>query len=108
RGGRRRSRGERTYHGPNPCRWICARTLWGTMTVRPTSDRRDSPPPNTAPPTVTSTPPTSITVFERTIEAVSLDVGGVLTVPDEGVIAHALRRHGVPHDRARFFAGHYH
>jgi putative hydrolase of the HAD superfamily len=78
------------------------------MTVRPTSDRRDSPPPNTAPPTVTSTPPTSITVFERTIEAVSLDVGGVLTVPDEGVLAHALRRHGVPHDRARFFEGHYH
>jgi putative hydrolase of the HAD superfamily len=78
------------------------------MTVRPTSDRRDSPPPSTPPPEVTAAPPTSIEVFERTIEAVSLDVGGVLTVPDEGFLAHALQQHGVPHDRARFFDGHYH
>ena len=81
------------------------------MTVRPPSDRRDSPPltpPPNPPPTATAASPTSITVFERTIEAVSLDVGGVLTVPDEGFIAHALRRHGVPHDRARFFDGHFH
>jgi putative hydrolase of the HAD superfamily len=49
-----------------------------------------------------------VTILERTIEAVSLDVGGVLTVPDEGLIAHALRTHGVPHARARFFDGHYH
>jgi putative hydrolase of the HAD superfamily len=32
----------------------------------------------------------------------------VLTVPDEGFLAHALRTRGVPHDRARFLAGHYH
>jgi putative hydrolase of the HAD superfamily len=83
----------------------------GTMTVRPPSDRRShaplTPPPTPPPPTGTAAPPPPVTVFERTIEAVSLDVGGVLTVPDEGFIAHALRLHGVPHDRARFLEGHY-
>jgi putative hydrolase of the HAD superfamily len=39
---------------------------------------------------------------------VSLDVGGVLTVPDEGFISHALARRGVPHDRARFDLAHWH
>jgi putative hydrolase of the HAD superfamily len=81
------------------------------MTVSPPFDRRDSPPPtppDNPPTTATTVPLTSVTVFERTIEAVSLDVGGVLSVPDEGFVAHALRRHGVPHDRARFLDGHYH
>lgn len=93
------------------------------MTVSLPSDRRASPPltspPTPAPPTATAAPSPSdqlssgpsnrpVTVFERTIEAVSLDVGGVLTVPDEGFIAHALQLHGVPHDRARFLDGHYH
>jgi putative hydrolase of the HAD superfamily len=64
-----------------------------------------TPPPPAA---TAATPPTSFTVFERTIEAVSLDVGGVLTVPDEGLVAHALRLQGVPHDRARFLDGHFH
>lgn len=85
------------------------------MTVRPPPGRRPDPPltpppssplpPATAPPSPSTRP---VTVFERTIEAVSLDVGGVLTVPDEGSVAHALRLHGVPHDRARFLDGHYH
>lgn len=39
--------------------------------------------------------------------AVSLDVGGVLVVPDHGQVGHALERAGVPHDRSRFFEGHY-
>jgi putative hydrolase of the HAD superfamily len=39
---------------------------------------------------------------------VSLDVGGVLTVPDQGFISHALARHGVPFDHARFDLAHYH
>ena len=77
------------------------------MTVRTPSNGPDSPPPPSPPPTATTAAPTSITVLDREIEAVSLDVGGVLTVPDEGLIAHALRRHGVPHDRARFLDGHY-
>jgi FMN phosphatase YigB (HAD superfamily) len=38
---------------------------------------------------------------------VSLDVGGVLVVPDHGMLAHALRRHGIPFDRARFTEAHY-
>lgn len=40
-------------------------------------------------------------------EAVSLDAGGVLVMPDHGLLSHALRRHGVPHDRGRFTDGHY-
>lgn len=39
--------------------------------------------------------------------AVSLDVGGVVTLPDHGLLAYALRRHGVPHDRDRFVEAHY-
>ena len=39
--------------------------------------------------------------------AVSLDVGGVLVVPDHGVLAAALLREGVTFDRSRFDAGHY-
>jgi FMN phosphatase YigB (HAD superfamily) len=41
------------------------------------------------------------------IDAVSLDVGGVLTVPDHGLLAHFLTVAGVAHDRSRFFDGHY-
>jgi hypothetical protein len=40
-------------------------------------------------------------------DAVSLDVGGVLVVPDRGMLGDALTRSGVPHDRDRFFDGHY-
>ena len=39
--------------------------------------------------------------------AVSLDVGGVLVVPDHGIIGAALRRAGIEHDRSRFGEGHY-
>jgi putative hydrolase of the HAD superfamily len=46
--------------------------------------------------------------FDRSsFDAVSLDVGGVLLVPDHGLIAHALTRAGVEHERARFLDGHY-
>jgi FMN phosphatase YigB (HAD superfamily) len=40
-------------------------------------------------------------------DAVSLDVGGVLVVPDHGALAGALERLGVAHDRSRFAVGHY-
>jgi FMN phosphatase YigB (HAD superfamily) len=40
-------------------------------------------------------------------QAVSLDVGGVLVVPDHGVLGVALERAGIAHDRARFGEGHY-
>jgi putative hydrolase of the HAD superfamily len=40
-------------------------------------------------------------------DAVSLDVGGVLVVPDHGLLAAALLRKGVAFDRARFGVGHY-
>jgi putative hydrolase of the HAD superfamily len=43
----------------------------------------------------------------RGFDAVSLDVGGVLVVPDHGVLAAALARAEVPFDRARFDVGHY-
>ena len=41
------------------------------------------------------------------LEAVSLDVGGVLVVPDQDLLAEALGRAGVAHDRSRFTDGHY-
>lgn len=41
------------------------------------------------------------------IQAISLDVGGVLLLPDHGMLSHALRRRGVPHDVDRFTDGHY-
>lgn len=41
-------------------------------------------------------------------DAVSLDVGGVLVVPQADVLARALDRAGVPHDPGRFFEAHYH
>lgn len=47
-------------------------------------------------------------ILSRAFEAVSLDVGGVLVVPDHGLLDHVLRRHGIPFDRARFADGHYH
>jgi putative hydrolase of the HAD superfamily len=43
----------------------------------------------------------------RRFDAVSLDVGGVLVVPDHGMLAGALVAGGVAHDRSRFGIGHY-
>lgn len=43
----------------------------------------------------------------RGFDAVSLDVGGVLVVPDHGVLAAALMRADVAFDRSRFDIGHY-
>jgi putative hydrolase of the HAD superfamily len=43
----------------------------------------------------------------RQFEAVSLDVGGVLVVPDHGVLGGALLDAGIAHDRSRFGVGHY-
>jgi FMN phosphatase YigB (HAD superfamily) len=40
-------------------------------------------------------------------DAVSLDVGGVLVVPDHGMLANALHRAEVAFDRGRFGVGHY-
>jgi hypothetical protein len=40
-------------------------------------------------------------------DAVSLDVGGVLIMPDQRMVSRALARAGVRHDPARFFDGHY-
>jgi len=40
-------------------------------------------------------------------DAVSLDVGGVLVVPDHGVLAGALNRMGIGYQRDRFGVGHY-
>ncbi|HEX8804181.1 MAG TPA: HAD family hydrolase [Acidimicrobiales bacterium] len=41
------------------------------------------------------------------LDAVSLDVGGVLVVPDQDRLAAALAGAGVHHDRARFTEAHY-
>lgn len=41
-------------------------------------------------------------------DAVSLDVGGVLVVPDHGMLAAALERAGAAYDRRSFGPGHYH
>ena len=43
----------------------------------------------------------------RAFDAVSLDVGGVLVVPDHGTLAGALDRAGTPYDRSRFGIGHH-
>jgi len=43
----------------------------------------------------------------RDFDAVSLDVGGVLVVPDHGALGGVLERLGVDHDRQRFGVGHY-
>ena len=43
----------------------------------------------------------------RQFDAVSLDVGGVLVVPDHGALAGVLADVGIAHDRARFGIGHY-
>jgi putative hydrolase of the HAD superfamily len=43
----------------------------------------------------------------RRFDAVSLDVGGVLVVPDHGVLGDALAVAGIAHDRSRFGVGHY-
>jgi FMN phosphatase YigB (HAD superfamily) len=40
-------------------------------------------------------------------DAVSLDVGGVLVVPNHGLLASALAAAGVSHDEGRFLEGHY-
>jgi putative hydrolase of the HAD superfamily len=44
----------------------------------------------------------------RTFDAVSLDAGGVLVVPDHGLLGWFLAAAGVEHDRARFTDGHFH
>jgi putative hydrolase of the HAD superfamily len=41
------------------------------------------------------------------LDAVSLDVGGVVLVPDHGLIGHALTAAGIVHDRSRFLDGHF-
>lgn len=46
-------------------------------------------------------------VDRTAVDAVSLDVGGVLVVPDHGLVAHALAAAGVAFDRGRFGDGHY-
>lgn len=51
---------------------------------------------------------TGVRIFDRPFDAVSLDVGGVLVLPDHGIVAHVLNRHEIPYDRARFTEGHYH
>jgi len=43
----------------------------------------------------------------RGFDAVSLDVGGVLVVPDHGAISGVLVRLDIAHDRSRFHVGHY-
>lgn len=45
--------------------------------------------------------------LQRSFDAVSLDVGGVLVVPEHGMIASALNSVGAPHDRSKFFESHY-
>ncbi|MFP3901511.1 MAG: HAD family hydrolase [Acidimicrobiia bacterium] len=60
-------------------------------------------PPGTAPSAPVRGEPLALPPFD----AVSLDVGGVLVVPDHGIVANALDRAGVPYDRGRFFEGHY-
>jgi FMN phosphatase YigB (HAD superfamily) len=46
--------------------------------------------------------------LDRTsFDALSLDVGGVLVVPDQGMLGHALTRADIGHDRSRFTDGHF-
>lgn len=46
--------------------------------------------------------------LDRTsFDAVSLDAGGVLVLPDHGMLGHTLTRAGVRHDRGLFTDGHY-
>lgn len=40
-------------------------------------------------------------------QAVSLDMGGVLVLPDQGMLTHTLRRHDIPHDPSRMEEGHF-
>jgi FMN phosphatase YigB (HAD superfamily) len=42
------------------------------------------------------------------IQAVSLDMGGVLVFPDHGMLTYTLHRHDIPHDPGRMADGHYH
>ena len=46
-------------------------------------------------------------MLDDPFDAVSLDVGGVLVLPDQGILAHLLERHDIPFDRGRFTEGHY-
>jgi putative hydrolase of the HAD superfamily len=50
--------------------------------------------------------PTELTGLDGVL-AVSLDVGGVLVVPNQDWLAEGLAAAGVAHDRARFTEGHY-
>jgi FMN phosphatase YigB (HAD superfamily) len=43
----------------------------------------------------------------KRFDAVSLDVGGVLVVPDHAVLGYALTDAAIEHDRVRFAEGHY-
>jgi putative hydrolase of the HAD superfamily len=59
-------------------------------------------------PEVTRTTGTPDLPFGRdAIDAASLDVGGVLVVPDHGIIGHALTSAGITHDRSAFLGGHF-
>lgn len=40
-------------------------------------------------------------------QAVSLDMGGVLVLPDHGMLTYTLHRHDIPHDSSRMVEGHY-
>lgn len=40
-------------------------------------------------------------------QAVSLDMGGVLVLPDYGMVTYTLRRHDIQHDPSRMHEGHY-
>lgn len=44
---------------------------------------------------------------QRAFDAVSLDVGGVLVVPEHGLIASALNSVGAAYNRSKFFESHY-
>jgi hypothetical protein len=54
-----------------------------------------------------SSPPGLEALDPTGLEAVSLDVGGVLVVPNQDRLAGALGRAGVDFDRSRFTEGHY-
>ncbi|HEX6237124.1 MAG TPA: HAD family hydrolase [Acidimicrobiales bacterium] len=75
---------------------------------RPPHPPPPDPPAAMAPPgTARAAPGGGEPLVLPPFEAVSLDVGGVLVVPDHGILASALDRVGVSYDRNRFLEGHY-
>lgn len=50
---------------------------------------------------------TNALTTQRSFDAVSLDVGGVLVVPEHGMIASALNSVGAAHNRSKFYESHY-